>query len=66
MNLRGNENILNFFESVNLKVKELDLYGNTISYINILETVIFNKLEKLDLNINEICDINILEKVIFK
>ena len=50
------------FKFANLRV--LNLEGNNILDINILEIVNFKKLEELNLGGNEISDINILEKLI--
>jgi len=47
------------------ELKKLNLYGNNISDIKVLEKVKFNKLEILSLGDNQISDINILEKVNF-
>ena len=48
------------------ELKELNLFWNNISNINLLEKVKFRKLEVLDFGKNNISDINILEKVNFK
>ena len=62
----GNE-ILEHLKNIYLKeLKELNLFGNNISDIKVLEKFKFNKLEKLDIGSNEISDINILENVNFK
>ena len=51
---------------MNFKVKELNLSGNNISDIKVLEKVKFEKLEKLNLRWNKISNnINILENVEF-
>ena len=62
----GNEG-LKFLCKIELKeLNRLDLRGNEISDISILEKANFKELKELDLNGNEISDINILEKVNFK
>ena len=48
------------------ELKELDLYYNNISDIEILEKVKFEKLEILNLSLNKISYIKILEKVNYK
>ena len=44
----------------------MELGGNKIKDINILEKVKFMKLKKLFLNMNNICDISVLTKTNFK
>ena len=47
-------------------LKELLLYANEITDINVLEFVNFKKIEMLSFGINKIKDINVLDKVDFK
>ena len=62
----GNE-ILEYLIKIEFKeLKEIDLSGNNISDIKLLEKAKFEKLEILILGGNGISDINILEKVNFK
>ena len=48
------------------ELNKLDLSGNKISDISVLEKVNFKELKELDLSYNKISDISILEKVNFK
>ena len=60
-------NFLQELSKIKLKqLKNLNLNGNNISDINVLENFKFDKLESLNLGHNKISDINILEKVNFK
>jgi Leucine-rich repeat (LRR) protein len=51
---------------IELKLKELDLYGNNIKNINVLEKKKFNDLEILDLGWNKISDTSIISKLKIK
>ena len=63
----GDEGIQIFNFNNYINIAELDLSGNYITDIKVLEKVKFNKLEKLYLYANKITnDINILEKFDFK
>lgn len=48
------------------KLKELDLSGNYINNIKVLERVKFNNLEKYNLSNNSISDIDVFEKINYK
>ena len=61
-----NEGLKDLCQITFTELQELDLYGNNISDIKILEKAQFEKLENLFLNNNKITDINIFEKVNFK
>ena len=62
----GNELLEDLCEIEFLDLKELDLCGNDISDIRILEKAKFKKLEIIFLGNNKLTDINILEKVHFE
>ena len=62
----GNEGLKDLFKINFNKLEVLDLSGNKIPDINVLEKVNFKELKKLNLSSNKISDINILEKVNFK
>ena len=64
--LKGNEDLKDFVKINFNKLEVLDLSGNEISDINILENVNFKKLKELDLSENKISDIKVLEKVKFE
>ena len=62
----GNEGLKHLCKIEFKELKELNLCGNYISDIKVLENVKFENLEILNLSLNKISDINILEKVKFK
>ena len=62
----GNEGLKNLCDIDLKKLKELILYNNAISDIQVLEKAKFTKLEKLNLGDNKINNINSLEKMNFK
>ena len=55
----GNEGLKDLVKIKFKDLKELNLRGNKISYINILEKVNFKELKELDISYNGISDINI-------
>ena len=62
----GNKGIENLYNFDIPNLKELNLRGNQISDIKVLEKVKFENLEILNLSFNEISDIKVLEKVKFE
>ena len=62
----GNEEIEDLKNIYFKELKQLYLYFNNISDINVLAKVDFKELQVLYLDYNKISDINILEKVCFK
>ena len=62
----GNDGLKNLGKINFKELKELDLYGNNISDIKILNNFKLNKLEILDLGNNKIKDINNLDEINFE
>ena len=62
----GNEGLKDLIKIKFKKLKKLDLSGNNISDISILEKVDFKELKVLDLSRNKISDISILENYLKK
>ena len=56
-----------YFQKVKFdQLQKLELGGNKIADINVLEKVNFPKLKKLSLNMNNISEINVLKRIDFK